>query len=417
MSNKLFIWLSVKNKTGAVAVMLMVICAVLPARGASTGLQIWVPAASLGRRSYPDTWCGLVWFQCWMTAAVTSSFNSHWPGLLERLSGVLDLEASARATGALMRRRAVGDAATLLRLALAHDPGGLSGVAQLSDVALRRRLRGATAWLGQIAGALLSARAAAGDSVQNRRLRIVDGSSVSHPGADGTSWQLHAAYDPATAGFTDLELTGPEVGEWFAQFAFARHDVAVGDRGYAKAAGLGHVLASAADFLVRVGWNSLRITDSEGTRLDLADIYNRLVPGQTTQLSVVVTRPGQGRGSQPLNLFRPVSSCFASTKRRQTGRSARSGGGTTRSGHGGRLSPGGTGSGDGAELAVVASDHGAADRGRRRRVPRRSLLYAVQAYIRRCRCGDCTARFDWRCSGQSSNRRKGIRYANTSKAD
>ncbi len=77
--------------------------------------------------------------------------DPHWPALLERLSQVLDLEASARAVGALMRRRNVSDAATLLRLALAQGPGGLSlrsaaawagisGVAQLSDVALRRRL-------------------------------------------------------------------------------------------------------------------------------------------------------------------------------------------------------------------------------------------------------------------------------------
>ena len=253
-------------------------------------------------------------FRCWMSAATASSYDPHWPALLERLSGVLDLEASARATGALVRRRAVGDAATLLRLALAHGPGGLSlrsaaawagvsGVAQLSDVALRRRLRGATAWLGQVAGALLSARAAAGDGVQHRRLRIVDGSSVSHPGADGTSWRLHAAYDPATASFTDLELTGPEGSEGFARFTFARSDVAVGDRGYAKTAGLQHVLLSGADFLVRFGWNSLRLTDPDGTRLNLTVVYGRFTPEQAIELPVVVTRPGQSKGSQPRDLF------------------------------------------------------------------------------------------------------------------
>lgn len=96
----------------------------------------------------------------------------------------------------------------------------------------------------------------------------MDGRSVSHPGADGTSWRLHAAYDPATANFTDLELTVPEVGKGFARFAFERGDVAVGDRGYAKATGLQHVLASGADFLVCVGWNSLRMTTPDGARVD-----------------------------------------------------------------------------------------------------------------------------------------------------
>ncbi len=125
-----------------------------------------------------------------------SRLDPHWPALLERLSGVLDLDASARTSGALVRRRNVGDAATLLRLALAHGPGGLSlrsaatwagasGVAELSDVALRRRLRKAADWLGQIAGALLSARLSSEHVVSTERLRIVDGSSISHAGANG----------------------------------------------------------------------------------------------------------------------------------------------------------------------------------------------------------------------------------------
>ena len=86
-----------------------------------------------------------------MPFAPAPSLDPHWPALLERLSGVLDLGASARAAEALMRRRNVSDAAILLRLALAHGSGGLSlrsaaawagisGVTQLSDVALRRRL-------------------------------------------------------------------------------------------------------------------------------------------------------------------------------------------------------------------------------------------------------------------------------------
>lgn len=249
-----------------------------------------------------------------MSHVAASSLDPHWPPLLEQLSQVLDLDASARATGALVRRRAVGDAATLLRLALAHGPGGLSlrsaaawaglsGVAQLSDVALRRRLRGAAGWLGQIAGALLSTRSAVGGAGLNRRLRIVDGSSVSHPEANGTSWRLHAAYDPATASFTDLQLTGPEDGEGFGRFVFSQGDVAVGDRGYAKAPGLRYVLAAGADFVVRVGWNSLRMTTPDGARINLADVYDSPSPGQVAELPVIVTRFGRGQGRQSRGLF------------------------------------------------------------------------------------------------------------------
>ena len=226
-----------------------------------------------------------------MPAAPASALDPHWPALLSRLSRVLDLDASARAAGALVRRRNVGDAATLLRLTLARGPGGLSfrsaaawagisGVAQLSDVALRRRLRDAGEWLGQIAGALLTARSPARDNAPGRRLPIMDGSCIGHAGADRTIWRLHAAYDPATASFTDLELTGADAGEGFGRFTFSKGDLAVGDRGNAKSPGLQHVLAAGADFLVRVGWNSLRMTDSDGARVDLPRLYDTLSPGQ-----------------------------------------------------------------------------------------------------------------------------------------
>ncbi len=248
-----------------------------------------------------------------MPTAPASSLDPYWPALLARLSPVVDLEASARGAGALVRRRNVGDAATLLRLALAHGPGGLSlrsaaawagisGVAQLSDVALRRRLRGACAWLGQIAGALLSARSPARGGIPGRRLRIMDGSCIGHAGADRTIWRLHAAYDPAMASFTDLELTGADAGEGFGRFTFSKGDLAVGDRGYAKPPGLQHVLAAGADFLVRVGWNSLRMTNPDGARIDLASLYGTLSPGQVIDVPVVLTRSSRGpaRSTRPL---------------------------------------------------------------------------------------------------------------------
>ncbi len=96
----------------------------------------------------------------------TDSIETDWQALIWRLSQSIDLDATARETGALMRRRCIADAATLLRLALAYGPGGMSlrsaaawaamnDVASLSDVALLKRLRGAADWLGGIAGALV----------------------------------------------------------------------------------------------------------------------------------------------------------------------------------------------------------------------------------------------------------------------
>lgn len=72
-----------------------------------------------------------------------------------------ELDTSARNTGALTRRREIRDAATLLGIGLAYDPGGISlsevtawaqlpEVATLSDVALLKRLRKAADWFGTL---------------------------------------------------------------------------------------------------------------------------------------------------------------------------------------------------------------------------------------------------------------------------
>src|SRR3954468_18529608 len=101
----------------------------------------------------------------------TTLLETGWSEALEAIGTALDVEASARSSGALKRARAVRDGAGLLRLALAYGGCGLSlrqtaawaaarGIADLSDVALLGRLTAASGWLGTVAAALLAARGA-----------------------------------------------------------------------------------------------------------------------------------------------------------------------------------------------------------------------------------------------------------------
>ena len=91
---------------------------------------------------------------------------TDWHRIIRTVGSAIDLDATARRSGALIRRRGVSSAETLLRLALAYGPGGLSlqsaaawaegtGLAEVSDTALMNRLRGAAGWLGEITDALL----------------------------------------------------------------------------------------------------------------------------------------------------------------------------------------------------------------------------------------------------------------------
>src|SRR3954451_20371257 len=93
--------------------------------------------------------------------------------LLARLPPDLDLDELARRSKAIQRRRKIGEGATLLRLALARGPGGLSlreaaawaamsGLATLSDPGVKYRLDQAGRFLRRILEALLAARAEPG---------------------------------------------------------------------------------------------------------------------------------------------------------------------------------------------------------------------------------------------------------------
>src|ERR671913_548280 len=55
-----------------------------------------------------------------------SSLDARWPDLIAAVWTGIDLDATARTSGALVRRRGIRSAAMLLRLALACGPGGLS---------------------------------------------------------------------------------------------------------------------------------------------------------------------------------------------------------------------------------------------------------------------------------------------------
>src|ERR1700728_1014053 len=104
----------------------------------------------------------------------SASFQlDDWGRQIDGLLGGFDLEEAARSSRALLRRRGVPSARALLRLALAHGPGGLSlrqtaawaqavGVADLTDAALNDRLHQSCDFLGAIVAAMLRSKPGAG---------------------------------------------------------------------------------------------------------------------------------------------------------------------------------------------------------------------------------------------------------------
>jgi hypothetical protein len=249
-----------------------------------------------------------------------------WPGVLAHLPA--DLEASARASGALRRRRAVRSGAALLRLALAYALSGwplrlvaawaaVRGLGALSDVAVLYRLRGARGWLGVlVAGLVADGRAAAlGRPV---RLRLVDATTVSRPGSTGTDWRVHLSLNLQPLAVDGLELTDARGGEALTRHPVRPGDVQVADRGHARRTDLGAVLAQGGAVVVRIGWQNVPLREADGRPLDLL-AWLRALAGPAERPAWVATPDGVFA----LRLLaRPVAAAAAEAARRRLRRAA-----------------------------------------------------------------------------------------------
>lgn len=266
--------------------------------------------------------------------------EAEFDKLLMRLPSSLDLEASARASGALRRRREVRSASSLLRLALAYAAGALSlrgtaawaslgAVASLSDVALLNRLRGSAAWLGEIVAAILRARVGAeACSGEDRVVRLVDATSLSAPGSRKSDWRVHLAYRLGRAPrIEQIALSDGPGAESLGRFACAPGDITIGDRGYAKAGDLAEMRAQGADFIVRTGWNAVRLRTRAGAPFDLFGALDGLPEHGTASLELAVALDRAERRLLPVRLIalRLDEETAARNRRRARAKSRRQG--------------------------------------------------------------------------------------------
>ena len=227
------------------------------------------------------------------TASVSTN---HFADLLARLPAGLDLDGLALESKAIRRRREVVDGAALLRIALARGPGGLSlrqtaawasmqGIAELSNPGIKYRLDQATEFLALLVERLLAAKVPGADlRWPGRTVRVADGTCVSKPGSTGTDWRVHGVFDLGRGGFSHLELTDRHGAEALERGAPHQGEIRIGDRNYARAPVLRRFRAQSggnADFIVRLGWNALQLTNPAGKAFDLIGYLQCLPPDQS----------------------------------------------------------------------------------------------------------------------------------------
>lgn len=223
-----------------------------------------------------------------------------WSSALARISELVALDETARQCKAFVRARGIKTPSDLLRLALVYAGGNsllgssawakAGAIAQVSGPALYKRLGKAADWLQFIARRLVEeTRPQISGIWKGRRLRVIDASSICHPGADRTSYRLHLSYD-LSGGVDDFELTDNTGAERLSRFEWHPGDIALGDRCYARPGELAAIVESGADIVVRAGWNSLRLLTPKGKPFDLFAALDQVKKNAVSRTVLVDTR-------------------------------------------------------------------------------------------------------------------------------
>lgn len=215
-----------------------------------------------------------------------------------------DWEISARQCGALRRCRNVGDAATLLRLILLHVAGGLSlrqtavrarelDWAELSDVALLKRLRASANWLEYLCSMLWGRMNwPVGLAAHGRNWRVVDATTIEEPAAVGISWRVHYSIRLPTMVCDFLSVTGVRGGESLCRIPVRAGDVVLADRGYSHRAGAAWVMSQGAHMLVRHQGGNFPLLTAQGIRFELLPRLRTLSEHQPGSWAVAFEHEG-----------------------------------------------------------------------------------------------------------------------------
>jgi hypothetical protein len=187
-------------------------------------------------------------------------------------------------SGAVERLRGFPSPDVLLRMLMLHVARGyslretvvrakLANWADISDVALLKRLRNSEEWLRLLCIELLRENVAYRlEEAIGPTIRVVDGTIVREPGKTGSQWRiLYSIRLPSlVCDFFEVTATiGEGSGESLNRLPVGPRDLILADAGYCSVAGIEYVWQHGADVLVRVNPQSFVAYSAYGRRISL----------------------------------------------------------------------------------------------------------------------------------------------------
>lgn len=230
--------------------------------------------------------------------------KEDWKVMISMLPA--DWQKKAEETGALKGLRKNKSAENLLRTLLIHLAQGLSlretavrareaQLAEMSDVALLKRLRKSSRWLAEINKSLLEEMRGdiSAGTEEGLEFRVFDSTIVKEPGKTGSLWRIHYSLRLPSLQCDFFKVTPTEGrgnGESFGQFEINAGDHIMADRGYGRLPGIEYTSEKEAALLVRISPHHLVIGDEKGQPFGWMKKLEEInVAGETFSWNVFLT--------------------------------------------------------------------------------------------------------------------------------
>ena len=171
-----------------------------------------------------------------------------------------------------------------------------ANLADLSDVALLKRLRKSKAWLHALCVELFREQGVAASAARGFQVRTFDATTVKESGRTGSLWRLHysVSLPSLVCDFFKLTATeGPGTSKSFTRFRIREGDCILAGRGYSTAVGIQQV-AAGGHVTVRVNRGALPLQTESGRVFDLGSAVSEL--GSAGAIGVWPTQVAAKRG-------------------------------------------------------------------------------------------------------------------------
>jgi len=210
-------------------------------------------------------------------------------------------EEKAKELKAFQRARGIQSPEELLRLILLYLTEGksfrgtsamthLSGVAEMSDVAILKRMRNSAGLLQWLCGNIYRRAGFIAERpkwLKKRNVILVDGTEDVKCGVRRQCYMLHYSVDLFTLEAREFLVTDRRTGEKLANFKhIGRNDIVIGDRIYGTLPGIAYLMGQGTGYVLRIKSRGFRIYDHKKREIDLLENLSDLKEGEIADMRV-----------------------------------------------------------------------------------------------------------------------------------